>query len=497
MPTFVGVAITTCVLLVSAGATIFFLTRAPDDQRLLKQGESELATGQYAFAVRTLTHATTLRPNDAKAFLLLARAYVGVDQVDKAWQCISHAQQLGKGPVAEPSLASDLANYYRQRGHYDKAIELLRPLAKANVPGKRAELADLDALWGDQALRDGQTEVALRCWEEVRELRDGSRFGETESRLSTIYQKLASASAANNDDSKALDYLDKLNYIAQNPKNYQLAASIYERDGKLDLAIEQIRKAVNLDPHNQALGQELSSLLSRRGKEMIESGNSEGGYAYLQQAKSLSPASVLPEVTLRSLNVGFDSLSKLPKLTGEVWNPTDKTVNSISIRAELWDNLNEKMLWSKDNRIVDEFVPPLTAKQSRSFEFLAQQPVKSNGESEFRVYLDGVLYKTYVIGKAPKEKSAPQAEIVSTPSRARSESRNAVGEPDALPNAKKEHTVVEPAPAAPAPHEEKPIASSQQPAETPGTTQETQPIMPPAAVRAPSAEEKTMKDLDF
>lgn len=499
VPTLFGVMVTCLIFLISAGAVVFFLTKPPDDQRLLKQGRQELANGQYAFAVKTLTRATELRPKDSKVFLALARAYVGVDQVDKAWECVSHAQQLGTGVVAEPALASDLANYYRQRGRYDKALDLLRPLAQANVPGKKAELADLDALWGDEALRNGQVDLALRCWEEVRDLREGSRFSEADSRLSTIYQKLADVSAAKNDDTKALAYLSKLNFIAQNAKNYLLAAGIYERADKLDLAIEQVRKARSLDPHNQILSRQLAGLLTRRGKELMDSGNHDAGYAYLQQAKSLDSTSQLPAVTLKNLKVGLESSSHLPRVSGEVWNPTDNTVNSVNIRAELWDKTNEKLLWSKDNRLVDEFVPPLGAKQSKSFEFVASPSVKADGKSEFRVFLDGVLYKAYAIGKAERPKPEPETATA--------------GSGDQLTEKTEPQLErIKPAPA-PAPAFTKVEPRTPSLAGNPGSDGNNQSVpetdkipdtatVTPAPVPAPSrstssAEEKTMKDLDF
>src|SRR5690606_5082995 len=134
---------------------------------------------------------TALKPDDPRAHLLLARAYVGINDVDKAWESISRAQQLGEGVVAEPDLASDLANYYMKKKNYEKAIGLLRPLAKRDVKGKKAELADLDAAYGDEMLAAGNLDKALACWEEVRELRTGSRFGEAEARLATIYEKFA------------------------------------------------------------------------------------------------------------------------------------------------------------------------------------------------------------------------------------------------------------------------------------------------------------------
>jgi hypothetical protein len=129
-----------------------------------------------------------------------------VDQVDKAWECIARAKEQGQGVVEDPQLASQLANYYRLHAHYDKAIELYCVhLAQKNVPGKRAELADLAALWGDDELRNGHLEQALRLWEEVKELKEGSRYSESDARLSTIYQKLAEKSSAGKNDKEALN----------------------------------------------------------------------------------------------------------------------------------------------------------------------------------------------------------------------------------------------------------------------------------------------------
>ncbi len=310
----------------------------------------QVKKGEYAFAVKSLNDALALRPKDPKVYLALARAYVGVDQVDKAWACVSQAQQLGAGVAEEPDLASDLSKYYRQKGEYEKAINLLRPLAKAetegkqNLRGKKAELADLDAMWGDDALRDGKLELALRCWEEVRDLNDGSRASEAQSRLATIYQKLANTLASDTDsknDADALKYLSKLNNIAENPKNLEMAADLYERSDQLELAIDQLRKADKMG-HNPVLQRKLSALLTRRGKEPLDKGESYSGYAYLQQAKSISPSMALPAVALEEVVVAFDQPTASPKITARGWNPTDKSVNALTVKVELFDTTTSR-----------------------------------------------------------------------------------------------------------------------------------------------------------
>ncbi len=280
------------VVMISAGATFFFLTKASDDQDLVEQGLTQLSKGQYAFSVESLTKAASKRPHDARVFLSLARAYIGVDQVDEAWKCISQAQQLGSSVASDPALAMELANYYQKRDNREKAVELLRPLAQANVPGTRTDLADIDASWGDELLRDGKLEEALRCWEEVSELKSGSRASEAPARLTTIYQKLATSLASDNNtnnDADALKYLNKLNSISETPKNLEMAADLQQKSGQLDDAIASLRKAASLDSKNRAVAAKLAKLLKRRGQEMLDQGNVEGNQ-YLEEASGLSAA---------------------------------------------------------------------------------------------------------------------------------------------------------------------------------------------------------------
>jgi tetratricopeptide (TPR) repeat protein len=471
LPTMVGALTAVTVLLVSAGATIFFLTKTPDDERLFTKGKKELANGQYAFAVSTLEQAAALRSKDPRVFLALARAYVGVDQVDKAHDAISQAQQLGSGVVEEPQLASDLANYYRQRGKFDRALDLLRPLAKNNVPGKKAELADLDALYGDEALRQGNIDLALRCWEEVKELREGSRFSESEARLATIYQKMATNFASKNDDQKALSYLNKLNAIAQNAKNYEMASDLYEKNEKLDLAIDQLRLAIKYSTHNPVYEHKLAALLTRRGKELLDAGDTDAGYGYLQQAKTIDPTNALPSVTLRGVNVGLEG--GLPKISGEIWNPGDEPVNSLNVKVELVDTVSKRVLWTRDQKVVDEFVQPLQGRESKSMDFVAGTSVRMNGTNEFRVYLDGKLYKSYRLGEKTKKDG-----LAGDTNGSDSDSSNSSALSRLRPHVEPHETAPQPLP------DRSQIPDvSPAPAETPPRTRE-------------SAEDKTMKDLD-
>lgn len=468
LPTAIGVAVTLTILLVSAGATVFFLTKPADDELLFQEAQRQLANGQYAFAVKSLEKVAAVRPRDARVYLTLARAYVGIDQVDKAWECISQAQQLGSGVVSDPVLASELSNYYRQHGQYEKAIELLRPLAQANIQNKKAELADLDALWGDDALRDGNLDRALACWEEVRDLREGTRYSEADARLSTIYQKMVGKLITQKNDQEALALLAKLNTIAENAANYERAAEIYERRGQLELAIDQLRRAIRLP--SKALGDEkrLASLMSRRGKELLDAGDTQGGYGYLQEARALDPLNVVPAVTARNVTITVEGGSSFPRITGEIWNPGTEPVKMLTIKVELWSGKAQKVLWEREQKIIDEFVAPLSPQETKPFDMIASYPVRSDGATEFKFYIDGGLYKSYPIGG--------QAEAASATREPGDKEKKEEHLPPPAPNV---------VPVAAPPREAPPAAPVQPPAE---------PASPP---KQDHPEDQTLKDLEL
>ncbi len=385
------------ILLASAGGTYFFLSRPPESERLLSEGQKQLANGQYAFAQKTLEQAMAIKPNDAKILLSLARAYVGTDQVERAWSCISQAQQSGSGLMTDPQLTSDLAKYYVQRNQYARASELLRPLAQQNISNKKRELADLDALWGDECFNKGETEQALKCWEEIKTLGEGSRVNEVDTRLATIYQKMANEHLAKDDIESALKCLNNLNTIAPSPQSYEKCADLYAKQGKLDLAVDQMRKAIKQGNGSKELNRKIAGFLSRRGKELLEQGDAETGYAYLQQAQGYDSSVKAPTVALRNVNINVENFSGTVRTYGEVWNPGPSQVAYLTVRAELFDSNSSQVVWSKEQRVVDEFVVPLQARESKQFDISGPLAVGQPG-LEMRVYLDGRLYKSYQIG---------------------------------------------------------------------------------------------------
>lgn len=405
-----GIAAGVTILLLSAGATYFFLTRPPEGERFFIEGQQQLANGQYAFALKSLEQARATAPNNAKVYLTLARAYIGVDQIDQSWACISKAQELGAAIADEPKLASELSNYYRQKGEYARSAELLRPLAERNIPGKKAELADLLALWGDECLRQEQFSQAMQNWEEVRNLKEGTRTGEAEARLTSIYQKFAAQLVAMGKDQEALKILANLNTLSPTAQGLERAADLYAKQSKFDLAVDQMRQAYKMS-NSSELKAKLAPLLVQLGQELMDKGNAEIGYAYLQEAQGLNPRFKVPSVVLRGVSIVAEPEAGHIKIQGEAWNPGINSVGYLVIKAEIVDPGSSLTVWSNEQRLIDEFETPLAARMARAFEFRAHA---ASSARQLRIYIDGNLYKTYPLPGQKTGKSSINSSAVNT-----------------------------------------------------------------------------------
>jgi len=139
---------------------------------------------------------------------------------------------------------------------------------------------------------------------------------------------------------------------------------------------------------SRELNRKLAGLLSKRGKELLDKGDTETGYAYLQQAQGYDSSMKVPTVALRSIAVNVDNLSGTVRSTGEAWNPGPNTVSYLSVRTELYDTRSSQSIWSKEQKIVDEFVAPMQARETRQFELSG--PLTGVQDSlELRVFLNG------------------------------------------------------------------------------------------------------------
>jgi tetratricopeptide (TPR) repeat protein len=273
----------------------------------------------------------------------------------------------------------------------------------------------------------------------VKQLNAGSRATEAQARLLTIYQKLAvklASSGKSTDSEQALDYLNKVNALTQNPQNFEMASDLCAKSGKLDQAIDNLKKAIQLGDRSPSINRKLAALLDRRGKELAAQGKSESAKSYFDQAKDLNPKSAPLVVALSNLSVQIDN-SQVPTISGDVMNPSDHPVSAPNVKIDLFDKTNGKVLWTKD-RVVPELAQ-LNAQESKPFVATAGAPLRSGATIEFRVYFDGTLNKELPISFGDQATGTENAGAADAPKSEKAEvpDRHAKSEPQPEPTQSK------------------------------------------------------------
>ena len=111
----------------------------------------------------------------------------------------------------------------------------------------------------------------------------------------------------------------------------------------------------------------------------------------------MTPQNADPPATgLDHVDVTVDRHSHEPSIQGQICNRGANPIYALTMSFELFDSTSGHVLWSKDQKVVDEFVPPLNPQESKPLNITAvatDQP--PNHVLQFRVYFNGKLYESY------------------------------------------------------------------------------------------------------
>lgn len=113
-------------------------------------GYCKLERREFAAAARHLEQATTARPDDANAYLLLGIAYLELDQREQSEAALVKA--LSFNTRRELRAHIHLGNLYARSGRYKDAAEQLRQYLEANPEDpEAAHLKEVEARWRARA----------------------------------------------------------------------------------------------------------------------------------------------------------------------------------------------------------------------------------------------------------------------------------------------------------------------------------------------------------
>lgn len=208
-------------------------TLNPQNANLTKKlGNLYLETGDYEKAFKFLNASLSAYPNDSETYVSLAKASVGLNQIDSAETYFKKALELNQDSVeAEYGLALLLEN----KGNLDEAEKLYR-----SVVFKSPQHAGAFFQLGAILYRKGDLRNAKQAFE--RAAIANPKLLSAHYNLGLVSRELGDYETAREEFKKAIS-LDP-----NHPAAFYQAAFTYESQGFLDEAEKGYEEAVRLDP---------------------------------------------------------------------------------------------------------------------------------------------------------------------------------------------------------------------------------------------------------
>ena len=276
----------------------------PTDRHLaLLKGLVLAAEGRNGEAVRLLSQAREGQTEDRALAQSLARVLERDGQVDEAVRVLSEAagrlEKAGK-PEDAQAVRLDLAQLYADTKRGDQALATIEPLLQTGTPAVRAQalmlrvdtlvaarrfdeaLGELDKAAPSTAIASKRAEVLSRAGREAEATAQLAKMAASDDPLQIlsavqVYQRLDKYEPS-------IPLLQKL--IERHPDNLGanfLLGTAYERTGRHEQAVEQLRRVLAIEPDFHAALNYLGYIYAERGE------NLEEALALVRRAVSLEP----------------------------------------------------------------------------------------------------------------------------------------------------------------------------------------------------------------
>lgn len=237
-------------------------------------GKTYFALGNYEKAAAALEVAVKLEPKDFNSSFTLAIAYLQQRQFTAARRVFdSMIVQFGE----QPQIHIAIGRAFREAGRLPEAIEEFKRAIALNsqFPGAHYNLG-LAYLWneGGSAVASAEEEFKIELATNPNDYFSNYYLG-----ITCIFQRKWEP---------AIDFLKTASRIQpNNPDPYFQLGQVYQELQKHDLAIEVLRKAIDLNPdlpHNKF---QVTTAHYRLAQSLLQTGQTEAGRKELQTASEL------------------------------------------------------------------------------------------------------------------------------------------------------------------------------------------------------------------
>ncbi len=348
-----------------------FRFRTADQGDMLLRGNWYIKQGKAALAVKEFEQLTRRHRDNYEAHLALGKAYMEVDEEEKAAKEFRIASRLRAKNPKESGAHVALSRMMIAQGNYQDAERQLFQAYKAREQNKKdpellMAMVDLYEDWGDYYMEKDAPDYEkafLKYSAGLRYVRTYNQQKPLQEKLVRTADHLSGQYDNNKDYNKAIAVLKRALQYDPSADNHIKVAEMYEKKEDLDKAIDWYRKAYELDPRIISL--KLSNMLMKKGRELNEAHLAKEAEKYFAEAKRINETVKLPHDTLypvKAVNVKLDykvnadAFSLVPTVVYDIKNDGSYPINFMATRVYFMTG-NDKL--ADANKVIANSNDPL------------------------------------------------------------------------------------------------------------------------------------------
>ncbi len=291
-----------------AMATLVFsgllLFRQSDHGDLMTRGKWLMRQGKVALAVKDFESLVRQYPKSYDGHLELGKAYMAIDESEKAAKEFQYASLLRAKNLKESGAHVAISRMMVAQGNYQDAEKQLFQAYKARPENRKdkellSALTDLYEEWGDFYMAKSPPDVVNAFPKYVAALRYVRDFEDQrplEDKLHSTAEHLADHYSNLKEYDQAIAVLKTSLKHGMRPNTLVSIAALYEKRADLDKAIYWYRKAYEQDP--KIISIKLSTILVQKGRELNELHRPDEAQKYFEEAAHINETVKLPLDTL-------------------------------------------------------------------------------------------------------------------------------------------------------------------------------------------------------
>ena len=369
-----------CILNI-AGFVMYEQNKPTSVVGMMREADDFAVKGQIAYAIEDYNKIVRVFPENYEAHIRLAELYLEVNELDMAKVEYMKAIKLGYKTKYQANIA--LADLYVQENNYNLAEGFINGIKDINDKKALQLIGDFYCKWGNTLKQDDKTEairkfkIAYKYYKKS----DSPNLVKLKKDVRNVYIDISNDFLKINKPQDAIDILKLSLVFWNNAETHYRLAKIYEKQGKIDAAIDEYKTAFGLNP-TVSNPESYVVLLIKKAEILKEKGDKVSAELYYTRAKKfdsklnifMNPDSrIIINNLSAKCNENIDKDILIPEISFKLTNISKDKINQLKIKVVFLEN--NKPFSEEIKTIVSDKNPLMPASSPSPLNLFSSEPV--------------------------------------------------------------------------------------------------------------------------